>query len=90
MTELMTEVVSDRCFHAAVHLYNGKTVAVDAGTVRQWGIHPLMGCVSEWLKYQCMREVDDLPCEAWEPSEYRVWAEALPGGGVRFHGKRIS
>ena len=89
VTELMTETIDDRCYHAAVNLYNGKVVKVRQSVVAAVGVPTLMQTIKDWLHYQCMEDIHALPCESFDPKEFRVWAEAVEGG-LRFHAKRIA
>lgn len=69
----------------------GHRVKVAPSLVRQFGIPALMSGISSWVKYfTSMDNLDYGQEPGYEAAEYRVWAEVLPGGAVRFHGKRIA
>ncbi len=84
----MTGSIDERCFQAAVNLFNGKAVVIRASVVRSVGLSALVQTIKDWLHYECMAERYELPGEP--VPVFRLWAEMLPGGSARVHAKRVA
>lgn len=86
----MTEAVYDRCSHAASAIFTGGTVRVPQSIVTEHGVLELLHSIKEWLEDECSMEALDHGREpGYQPREYKVWAEVVPGNGIRVHGKRV-